>query len=179
VLATRGGILSPPVLGSQATDTLAGLGAVPLRGGDAVAIADPQAAPYLVDPHPLPRALPAPGETVTLEITLGPRDDWFTLAAIATLTGQEWEITPRGDRVGIRLAGAVPLERAVAGELASEGAVTGALQVPPDGQPVLFLPDHPLTGGYPVIAAVTDKHLDLAAQLPPGRRVRFRVVPPG
>ena len=65
----------------------------------------------------------------------------------------------------------VPLARATQGELPSEGAVTGAIQVPPDGQPVLFLPDHPLTGGYPIIASVDD--VDLAAQLPPGAKLRF------
>ena len=123
----------------------------------------------------MPRALPAPGELVELEITLGPRDDWFTAAALATLAAQEWTATPRSDRVGIRLEGAVPLERSVGGELPSEGAVTGAIQVPPDGQPVLFLPDHPLTGGYPIIGALTDRSLDLAGQLPPGARVRFIV----
>ncbi len=175
VLAVRGGIRSRPVLGSLATDTLAGLGPAPLRAGDAVALGDPRSAPHLVDPVALPRDLPAPGETVTLEITLGPRDDWFTADALEALTGQEWEVTARGDRVGIRLAGAEPLQRSVQGELPSEGAVTGALQVPPDGQPVLFLPDHPLTGGYPIIGAVTDECLDLAAQLPPGVRVRFAV----
>lgn len=71
--------------------------------------------------------------------------------------------------------GEVPLERAVGGELPSEGAVTGAVQVPPDGQPVLFLPDHPLTGGYPIIGALTDRSLDLAGQLAPGVRLRFTV----
>ncbi len=92
---------------------------------------------------------------------------------MASLLAQEWEVTPRSDRVGLRLAG-TPLERRRAGELPSEGAVTGAIQVPPDGQPVLFGPDHPLTGGYPVIGAVVDAHLDLVGQLPPGARVRFR-----
>ena len=66
----------------------------------------------------------------------------------------------------------------IKGELESEGAVTGAIQVPPDGQPVLFLPDHPLTGGYPIIGAVVDRDLDLAGQLPPGARIRFRVAAP-
>ena len=73
---------------------------------------------------------------------------------------------------------ATPLERAREGELESEGAVTGAIQVPPDGQPVLFLPDHPLTGGYPIIGAVVDRDLDLAGQLPPGARIRFRIAEP-
>lgn len=176
VIAVRGGILARAELGSAASDTLAGLGPAPLQAGDALAIgAD---APHAVDPHPQPRALPASGDLVELDITLGSRDDWFTPAAIRTLTEQEWQVTPRSDRVGIRLHGEVPLARAVAGELPSEGAVNGAIQVPPDGQPVLFLPDHPLTGGYPIIGALTDRSLDLAGQLPPGVRIRFRITDP-
>lgn len=173
VLAVRGGLDVTPALDSRASDTLAGLGPRPLVAGDVVPIGT---APVTsVDPVPVPRDLPAPGEAVELEITLGPRDDWFTAAGVAALTGQEWTVTPRSDRVGIRLHGDVPLERAVGGELPSEGAVTGAIQVPPDGQPVLFLPDHPLTGGYPIIGALTDRSLDLAAQLPPGALLRFTV----
>ncbi|UWF77673.1 MULTISPECIES: urea amidolyase family protein [Microbacterium] len=176
VIGVRGGIRAPAALGSVSADTLAGLGPAPLRAGDVVATGDPRTAPHAVDPLPLPRPLPASGDTVELEITLGPRDGWFTEAALAALTGQDWEVTPRSDRVGIRLHGETPLERAITGELPSEGAVTGAIQVPPDGQPVLFLPDHPLTGGYPIIGAVTDRCLDLAGQLPPGARIRFRIT---
>ncbi|EMY36128.1 hypothetical protein D477_000735, partial [Arthrobacter crystallopoietes BAB-32] len=71
-----------------------------------------------------------------------------------------------------------PLERIREGELQSEGAVAGALQVPPSGLPVLFLADHPVTGGYPVIAAVVPEDLPVAAQLPPGTTVRFVLVDP-
>lgn len=173
VIAVRGGVAVEPALDSRASDTLAGLGPAPLAAGDVLRVGD--SARHPVEPDALPRALPAPGDLVDLEITLGPRDDWFTAAALGMLTGQEWTVTPRSDRVGIRLEGAVPLERSVSGELPSEGAVTGAIQVPPDGQPVLFLPDHPLTGGYPIIGALTDRSLDLAGQLPPGVRVRFTV----
>lgn len=173
IIAFRGGVAVEPALDSRASDTLAGLGPAALAAGDVVRVGD--RAPHPVEPDATPRPLPAPGELAELEITLGPRDDWFTAAALATLTGQEWTVTPRSDRVGIRLEGAVPLERSIGGELPSEGAVTGAIQVPPDGQPVLFLPDHPLTGGYPIIGALTDRSLDLAGQLPPGVRVRFIV----
>lgn len=173
VIAVRGGFAPAAALDSRATDTLAGLGPAPLAAGDLLPLG--AAAVSAVEPDPVPRALPASGELVSLEITLGPRDDWFTAAGVEALTAQEWTVTPRSDRVGIRLHGDVPLERAVGGELPSEGAVTGAIQVPPDGQPVLFLPDHPLTGGYPIIGALTDRSLDLAAQLPPGVRVRFTV----
>lgn len=173
VIAVRGGFAPAATLDSRATDTLAGLGPAPLAAGDLLPLG--AAAVSAVEPDPVPRALPASGELASLEITLGPRDDWFTAAGVEALTAQEWTVTPRSDRVGIRLHGDVPLERAVGGELPSEGAVTGAIQVPPDGQPVLFLPDHPLTGGYPIIGALTDRSLDLAAQLPPGVRVRFTV----
>lgn len=184
VIAVRGGLDLPPALGSLSSDTLAGLGpgdlgGRPLRAGDVVPLRGPAGAPHAVDPCPAPTdPLPAPGDTVELRIVLGPREDWFTSAGVRTLVEQEWTVTPRSDRVGVRLEGAVPLERDVAGELPSEGAVTGAIQVPPDGQPVLFLPDHPLTGGYPIIAAVVDRDLDLAGQLPPGVRIRFRPVAP-
>ena len=174
VVAVRGGLDVGRTLGSRSTDTLAGLGPDPLEVGAFIRVGeDVQGA---VDPYPSHRALPAPGALVELEITLGPRDDWFTAGALAVLIQQEWEVTPQSDRVGIRLRGDRPLERAVAGELPSEGAVTGAIQVPADGQPVVFLPDHPLTGGYPIIAALTDRARDLAGQIPPGARVRFRVA---
>lgn len=173
VVGLRGGVVAASVLGSRASDTLSGLGPAPLTAGDVLAIG--LAPRRAVDPVATVRELPAPGDLVELSITLGPRDDWFTASALQTLTDQEWFVTSQADRVGIRLRGEVPLERAVAGELSSEGAVTGAIQVPSDGQPVLFLPDHPLTGGYPIIGALTDASLDLAAQLPPGARVRFRV----
>ncbi|QCR19277.1 carboxyltransferase domain-containing protein [Agrococcus sp. SGAir0287] len=175
IVGIRGGIAAEPVLGSVATDTLAGLGPAPLTAGSVVPLHGPAAAPSAVAPEAAPApALPAPGDELLLRIVLGPRDDWFAPAAIARLTSESWEVTPRSDRVGVRLAGA-PLERVVEGELPSEGAVTGAIQVPPDGQPVLFLADHPLTGGYPIVGAVVDADLDLAGQLPPGARVRLRI----
>ncbi|GAA4486795.1 urea amidolyase family protein [Microbacterium panaciterrae] len=175
VLAVRGGFLVHPTLGSASTDTLAGLGPDPLRAGDALGIGDPHLVRTAVQPFPIARTLPAPGDVAVLRITLGPREDWFTADAVEALLGQEWEVTPHSDRVGLRLHGDTPLSRAELAELPSEGAVTGSIQVPADGQPVLFLPDHPLTGGYPVIGAVVDADLDLAGQLPPGSRIRFAV----
>ncbi|WP_460798354.1 5-oxoprolinase subunit B/C family protein [Microbacterium sp. GXF0217] len=173
VIGVRGGVVAASALGSSATDILAGLGPRPLTVGDVVGVGD--AAVAAVDEGVAPRALPAPGELVELGIALGPRDDWFTTEALAVLTGQEWLVTAQSDRVGVRLHGEIPLARAIQGELPSEGAVTGAIQVPPDGQPVVFGPDHPTTGGYPVVAALAERALDMVAQLPPGARVRFRV----
>ena len=174
VIAVRGGIRMPDQLGSRSTDTLSGSGPPPLRAGDVIAIG--MAAKQAVEPVPLTRELPAPGELATLDITLGPRDNWFTPDSVRLLSAQEWLVTPRSDRVGIRLHGERPLQRAIRDELPSEGAADGAIQVPADGQPVLFGPDHPTTGGYPIIGALTAAARDLAGQLPPGARIRFRVV---
>ncbi len=170
-LAVRGGIAVEPVLGSRSTDVLSGLAAVPpLTAGVEL--------PIGVDPGPsVPVGIEPPGliddHPPTLTVRLGPRNDWFTAASRRSLLEQEFLVTPDSNRVGLRLSGSV-LERAVAGELPSEGMVRGALQVPPSGQPTLLLADHPVTGGYPVIAVVLADDVDLAAQLRPGRTLRFR-----
>jgi allophanate hydrolase subunit 2 len=108
-----------------------------------------------------------------LRAIVGPRSDWFTSASIERLLSEQFELSQASNRIGLRLQGPV-LERAVADELLSEGLVPGAIQVPPDGQPILLLADHPTTGGYPVIAVVHSTALSRAAQLRPGQRVRFR-----
>jgi allophanate hydrolase subunit 2 len=110
-----------------------------------------------------------------LRVLPGPRLDWLTPDAWTALTSQEWSVTADSNRVGLRLAGP-RLDRAREGELPSEGLVPGALQVPPDGAPVLFLADHPVTGGYPVLAVVVTADLPAAAQLRPGDPLRFRAA---
>ncbi|MEV4560339.1 biotin-dependent carboxyltransferase family protein [Kitasatospora sp. NPDC049285] len=169
-VAVRGGIDVPPVLGSRATDTIAGLGPARLTVGQRLPLGAAVTGWPLVDEAPQ-RSRPA--EPV-LRIVPGPRDDWFTADAFAALVSQPYVVSAESDRVGMRLAGPV-LARARAGELPSEGMVGGALQVPPSGQPILFLADHPVTGGYPVIAVVWREDLGTAAQLRPGETVRFRV----
>jgi biotin-dependent carboxylase-like uncharacterized protein len=179
-VAVRGGWHVAPVLGSCATDTLALVGPPPLQAGQRLAVgrAVPAAALQATQATLTRPALPRPGDLVTLDVVLGPRTDWFTPASVEAFAAQEWRVTPQSNRVGIRIAGAQPLQRNRHDELPSEGTVAGAIQVPLSGQPVLFLADHPLTGGYPVIAAVASHHLDLAAQLPVGSRLRFRVIAP-
>ena len=175
-VAVRGGFDVEPVLGSCATDTLAHVGPPAVATGDFLPLRPPARGSIVGAPLPRPFALPAAGQTVVLDVVMGPRTDWFTDAAIQTLSEQLWDVTPQSNRVGIRLAGEQPLSRARQGELPSEGTSLGAIQVPPNGQPVLFLADHPLTGGYPVIAAVASHHLDLAGQIPIGARVRFNPI---
>jgi biotin-dependent carboxylase-like uncharacterized protein len=168
-VAVRGGIDVPPVLGSRSTDTLSGLGPAPVRAGDLLPVGGSAAEEPVVDVAPVR----APSSQPVLRVLPGPRRDWLVPAAWALLTSADWAVTADIDRVGLRLAGP-RLERARGDELPSEGLVPGAVQVPPDGAPVLFLADHPVTGGYPVLAVVTTDDLAAAAQLRPGDRVRFR-----
>lgn len=164
-LAVHGGLDVPAVLGSSATDTLSGLGPAPLAAGDRLTVGlastpivgFPAAAPFLA------------GEAL-LPITLGPRDDWF--ANPSQLLEVRWTVRADSDRVGVRLDGP-PLRRSTSAELPSEGLRPGAVQVPPEGRPIVLGPDAPVTGGYPVIGVVSRAGLDRAAQLRPGDTVRF------
>jgi biotin-dependent carboxylase-like uncharacterized protein len=170
-LAVRGGIDVPPVLGSRSTDTLAGVGPPPLEEGARLAVGE------LVEGDPFQQVAPTPqvDPEPLLRAVRGPRDDLFTDDALHTLIAAAWTVSSDSDRAGIRLDGPV-LERRRRVELASEGMVEGSLQVPPDGHPILFLANHPTTGGYPVIAVVAGRDLPLAAQARPGTRLRFRLV---
>jgi biotin-dependent carboxylase-like uncharacterized protein len=171
-LAVRGGLAVPPVLGSRSTDLLAGLGPEPLAAGTRLPVAGGHLPFPNVDVAPVAEPSPHP----VLRVSRGPRDDWFAEDALERLCGDAYEVSPASDRVGLRLAGAA-LTRKVTTELPSEGMVEGALQVPPDGQPVLFLADHPVTGGYPVVAVVEPVDVALAAQARPGDHLRFRLAP--
>jgi biotin-dependent carboxylase-like uncharacterized protein len=164
-VAVRGGLDVPPVLGSRSTCTLSGLGPPPVRDGDRLGIR--ASGPGLPGPVEVP-VLPA--EPV-LRVVPGPREKALTAAGLDALLARPWTVTPASDRTALRLDGP-PLERAGTAELASEGVVPGALQVPPDGRPVLLLAA-PTTGGYPVVAVVRRADLWLAAQAAPGTVLRF------
>ncbi|GAA4242779.1 biotin-dependent carboxyltransferase family protein [Actinomadura meridiana] len=170
-LSVRGGVVVDDVLGSRSTDLLSGLGPAPLSSGDRLAMgATKGLGDILVDVAPVP-SIP---ETPVLRIIAGPRDDWFTDDALTTLTSASYVVSPDSNRVGVRLDGP-PLNRVRDGELHSEGMVTGSLQVPPSGMPIIFLADHPTTGGYPVVAVLASCAVADAAQLRPGQSVRFRL----
>lgn len=171
-LAVRGGVHADEVLGSKSFDALSALGPAPLTSGTTIRTTNDVNTVGIASSNPL-RVHSGP---VTLRCIAGPRDDWFKDHASA-LAKREWTVTAQSNRVGLRLDGP-PLERRREGELASEGMVAGAVQVPPNGQPVVFLRDHAVTGGYPVIASVIEEDLDLAGQLPPGSHVRFHIVAP-
>lgn len=171
----------PPVLGSRAADTMSGLGPAPLEPGVVVTVRTDAGFTAVGNPEPALDRLPRPGEVITLRVLPGPRDDWFGAPGLRVLCGQDWAVSSQSNRIGVRLHAPEDgerLQRVRTGELASEGAVAGALQVPPSGEPVLFLSEHPVTGGYPVIGVVVPQDLPLAAQLPPGAAVRFGLLGP-
>jgi biotin-dependent carboxylase-like uncharacterized protein len=171
-VAFAGGVTVAPVLGSRSTDTLSGLGPPPLRAGFVLPLgrAAFQGTLFELD---LPQEPPTePSGDLTLRLRLGPRHDWLSVTARDTLLGEPYQLSVKSNRVGARLSGPV-LTRAVAGELPSEGIVLGAIQVPADGQPLIFLADHPTTGGYPVVGVVDRADLPQLAQALPGTTVRF------
>jgi KipI family sensor histidine kinase inhibitor len=190
-LAVRGGLDVPPVLGSRSTDVMSGIGPAPLRVGAVLPVGTIERGRVVGAPEPstlgqLSRS-DVQGDPVVLRVVIGPRHDWFTAESQAALTGQVWTVSAESNRIGIRLglgpgvsgaASGAPLERARTEELPSEGVVAGALQVPPSGLPVLFMADHPVTGGYPVIGVVVPEDLPAAAQVAPGASLRFLAVDP-
>ncbi len=168
-VAVAGGIEVDPVLGSRATDTLAWVGPPKVVDGTRLPVGFPAGEPQ---PHDTPR----PRVTGPLRVAPGPRADWFADGTLARLCAAPYVVEPDSNRVGLRVRGEA-LERRVDDELPSEGMVLGAIQVPPSGQPVVFLADHPPTGGYPVVGVVLAEDLWQCAQLRPGDEVRFAPAP--
>lgn len=172
VVAFSGGIAVPPVLGSRSTDLLSGLGPAPLREGDVLPLGTPQRPPAPLDTPVMFRA------AEVLRVLPGPRDDWFTPASVAALDGASCTVSPASNRIGLRLQGPA-LVRSRPDELLSEPMLLGAVQVPPDGQPVILLNDHATTGGYPVVGVVRRADLAACAQLRPGDPITLRFSPRG
>lgn len=170
-VAVRGGVDVPAVLGSRSHDVLAGIGPAPLADGDELPVGEPPQGFPGVDVLPPP----AFSDDVLLTVVRGPRDEW--VEDVQTLVSSEWKASDESNRIGMRLTGAGLSHRDPDRQLRSEGACRGAIQVPPSGEPVLFLADHPVTGGYPVVAVVVDSDVDRAAQVRPGQAVRFRWSP--
>ena len=172
-VSVRGGVDVAPVLGSRSTDTLSGIGPPQVGVGDILPVGPAPATFPNLEVAPTPALS---GQMLTLRALRGPRDDW--IADIDALAGTVWSVSSHSDRVGVRLEGE-PLQRhpsRVEQELPSEGVIRGSIQVPAGGEPVLFLADHPVTGGYPVVAVLDDRAVDVAAQAIPGQRIRIVLV---
>ncbi len=168
-VAVAGGVDVPRVLGSRSTDTLSGLGPSVLVAGTVLPVGPPLGEPRGVDVS-LGRS---PLSSVVLGYVAGPRQDWFTADALDRLDASTYVVSSHSNRIGLRLQGPA-LTRARSEELPSEGLVLGAIQVPSSGEPLVFLHDHPTTGGYPVIGVVDVEAVAACAQLRPGDEVRFR-----
>ena len=176
-LSVRGGLVVESTLGSCSTDTLSGLGPPPLGAGQFLQVGpEPADLPHVDHVPAAPRGdVPT---RVTLRVSPGPRANWFERGAdLRGLLGATWTVSERSDRKGIRLipAGSALRRRPQfeGRELLSEGMVPGAIQAPPGGELVILHRDHPVTGGYPVLAVVSSAQLDHVAQLVPGQPVCF------
>ncbi|SDE27662.1 5-oxoprolinase subunit C family protein [Auraticoccus monumenti] len=168
-LAVRGGIDVAPVLGSRSRDTLAALGPPPLEVGQRLPVGVPAGPWPVLDSVPLPT-----GDLRRVRARPGPRADWFRDPDVLLTTC--WRVSTCSDRVGLRLepaGGALPRRVDPGRELPSEGIALGSVQVPPDGRPAVMLADHPVTGGYPVLATVLDADVDRLAQARPGDVIGF------
>lgn len=172
-LAVRGGICVTPVLGSRSYDVMSAIGPSPLQAGDRLAIGEHTPDYPELDQAPVAAIT---GTAIELLAVPGPRDDW--LVDPDALVHTDWVASDRSDRVGMRLVGRPLQHRHPDRQLPSEGATRGAIQVPPNGLPVILGPDHPVTGGYPVAAVVIDEDIDKLAQVRPGQQVRLHWARP-
>jgi antagonist of KipI len=180
VLAVAGGIDVAPVMDSRSTYLSGGFGGFEgraLRRGDLVPVGPvgfhlPERAGRTFPHHLIPSCSDAP----TIRVVLGPQDDYFTDEGIATFLSGEYEVSSASDRMGCRLQGPQIVHKDATG-IISDGIPLGAVQVPPDGQPIVMLADRQTTGGYPKIATVISADIPLLAQCVPGQsRVRFEAV---
>jgi len=172
-LAVRGGICVEPVLGSRSYDVMSRVGPSPLQAGDRLPVGEHTDAYPELDQAPVAAITDS---VVELAVVPGPRDDWFVDPD--ALVHTNWVSSDRSDRVGMRLVGRPLQYRYPDRQLPSEGASRGAIQVPPNGLPVILGPDHPVTGGYPVVGVVIDDDIDKIAQVRPGQSVRLHWARP-
>jgi len=178
-VCVAGGIATPVVMGSRATDLAAGMGGLdgrPLAAGDRLPIGRP---------HPVAARLPQRSRLRTaqrgpLRIVRGPERDRFDDRTWKRFLTSLFTVSPQSNRVGLRLDGP-PLELigGVGGaNIISGGMVTGSIQITGEGKPIVMLPARATVGGYPRIATVIAVDLDRLAQLAPGATVRFTEVLP-
>ncbi|GAB3369455.1 5-oxoprolinase subunit C family protein [Azotobacter armeniacus] len=174
-LAVAGGFRAGAVLGSVATQGREGLGGLhedgqPLRAGDLLPCAPASRSGAASVPW---RFVPDYRAEVCLRVMLGGDAGDFSVAGRQHFFARVWRLSPQSDRMGARLLGE-PLQAPT--RQWSLGVVTGAIQVPPDGQPIVLLADRQTMGGYPILGWVHPLDLGLLAQCPAHRTVRFKRV---
>lgn len=175
-LAVSGGFDLPLVMGSMSTNIKCGIGGYngrKLASGDVIPLR-----------HSIPlsligrRSIPpknAYSDTVTLRVILGPQDDMFTENGIKTFLGNEYIVSDKSDRMGIRLEGET-IENKDGVDIISDGIATGSVQIPASGTPIIMMADRQTTGGYAKIATVISSDLKLIAQARAGTKIRFEQV---
>jgi KipI family sensor histidine kinase inhibitor len=174
-VAMAGGFVGPALLGSYSTDQLAGLGPGPIVPGAQLwgAPMEPPLGDHLRVGNP---GGVVQGEPVALRVVPGPHSERFAPGTFATLATRRFTVEGASNRVGVRLhrdprTPALSAAPGALGELDSQGMVTGAVQVPPDGEPVILLTDHATLGGYPVVAVVAAVDHGVLGQCAPGTTV--------
>jgi len=172
-LAFSGGIDLPRLYGSMSTSPSARIGGLDgrlLRDGDRIDLAPvpPMDEPEWMTDHLLT-------SRPDIRCVLGPQDDRFTSAAIDMFLGQPYQVSPVLNRMGMRLEGPL-LEHRDNADIPSDGIVTGSIQVPGEGKPIILLADHQTTGGYTKIATVISADLPMLARLRPGQKIRFQAI---
>jgi antagonist of KipI len=165
-LAVRGGIAVPRTLGSASAHILTGLGGRALRAGDAL----PMGGQAVRRPRPPVRGAPGYSRDPVLRVTAGPQAEWFS----DDLFRHAYAVAEESNRMGLRLRG--PAIPSPAGHMLTEGAPLGAVQIPPDGQPIILFVEHQTTGGYPKPANVISADFWRLGQLRPRDEVRFELV---
>jgi biotin-dependent carboxylase-like uncharacterized protein len=182
-LAVAGGINVPKLLGSRSTDLKAGFGGHEgraLKAGDRLrchesALSAEQPARRAFGARMLPWPLDAEGGAIPLRVMPGPEFEHFTVAARELLWRAPWRITPQSNRMGSRLEGP-ELKRKRPCDMLSSGVISGTIQVPPSGQPIILMGDAQTTGGYPRIGVVIRADHWKLAQAPLGACLRFLQV---
>jgi biotin-dependent carboxylase-like uncharacterized protein len=173
-LAIAGGFELPAVMGSLSTYSRGGFGGNsgrPLRDGDVLPLKHPAAS---LDPEC--HAGEIDYGRGPIRVVLGPQEEWFEASSVARFLSEPYEITAEADRMGMRLAGP-PLRHARGFNIVSDGIVTGAIQVPGTGQPIVLLADHQTVGGYPKIGTVISADLPRLGRQRPGEILHFTAIP--
>jgi len=174
-LAIEGGPDIPHVLGSASTyvrGAIGGLHGRRFQQRDIVPLereAVDARGEYALS-RPLDLALDQP-----IRVILGPQADYFTNDAVQTFLSSDYTVSHQADRMGYRLEGPA-LEHAKGYNIISDGIVSGSIQVPGSGRPIVLMVDNQTTGGYPKIATVISTDIPVAARRKPGRTIRFAAV---
>lgn len=173
VLAIAGGLDIAPQLGSRSLHMRAGIGGYQgrgLRAGDTLPLRR-----EAVDGDDIALIDPPLLESGPIRVVLGPQDDHFTAEGVETFLASTYTVSQQADRMGYRLSGPM-IAHKDGFNIVSDGIVTGAIQVPGSGEPIVLMADRQTTGGYPKIVTIISADLARFAQMRPGSQVSFRAV---